>query len=169
MGGTAVSRGRPRSTTPRTGRYSTAAFVPLVAVCTFLAACSGDPGLAVETPTRNESLSASPSFTGPPSTSSPTSADDLAATEVQVQQRYERYHEVVAEVGAVSDPDDPRLADYATGGVLTNLRGAFALRRAEGRRLYGQAVPHVSAVTITGDQATVHDCLDKFRLSASKT
>ena len=92
--------------------------------------------------------------------SSPSPADDVAATEVQVRERYERYHEVVAEVGAVSDPDDPRLADYATGGVLANLRGAFALRRAEGRRLYGQAVPHVFAVTITDGKATVQDCLD---------
>ena len=63
-------------------------------------------------------------------------------------------------MGAVSDPDDPRLADYATGAVLTNLRGTFALRRTEGRRLYGQQVPHVAAVTVTGDRATVQDCLD---------
>ena len=63
-------------------------------------------------------------------------------------------------MGAASDPDDPRLADYATGGVLANLRGTFALRRGEGRRLYGQAIPHVSALTITGGKARVEDCLD---------
>ena len=160
MGGTAVQRGHRQYSTPRTGRYSTATFVPLVVVGTFLAACSGDSGLAVETPAHRENPSASPSFTGPPSMSLPSPVDDVAATKVQVQERYERYHEVVAEVGAVSDPDDPRLADYATGGVLANLRGTLALRRADGRRLYGRAAPHVSAVTITGDQATVQDCLD---------
>ena len=160
MGGSVVQRGHRQPSTPRTGRYSTAAFVSFIVVGTFLAACSSDPGLAAKAPAHNESRSVNPSFTGPPSMSSPSPVDDVAATEVQVQERYERYHEVVAEVGAVSDPDDPRLADYATGGVLANLRGTLALRRADGRRLYGRAAPHVSAVTITGDQATVQDCLD---------
>ena len=77
-----------------------------------------------------------------------------------MEQRYEQYHAVVAQVGAASDPDDARLEDYDTGPVLANLRGTFTLRRAEGRRLYGQAVPHVSAVTITDGEATVQDCLD---------
>jgi hypothetical protein len=35
-----------------------------------------------------------------------------------VAQRYVQYHAVIAEVGAASDPDDPRLGDYATGAVL---------------------------------------------------
>ena len=128
-------------------------------VSTFSAACSNDPGVRVEAPTPDESSSTNRSSTGPKPTSSAT-ADSAAAIEAEVQERYKQYRVVVAEAGAASDPDDPRLADYATGGVLANLRGTFAQRRAEGRRLYGQAVSHVSAVSVTVEKARVEDCLD---------
>ena len=87
MGSTAVQRERPQCTTPRIIRYSLAAFVSLVVVGTTVAGGSSDAGLAVETPTRNESPSASPLFTGSPSTSAPSFADNLAATQDQAQER----------------------------------------------------------------------------------
>ena len=159
MPGKAVQRGRRQSTTPRMFRTSTPAFILFLVVGTFSAACSNNSGVRVEVPTPDESSSTIRSSAGPTLTSSAT-ADYAAAIEAEVQERYKQYRVVVAEAGAASDPDDPRLEDYATGGVLANLRGTFAQRQAEGRRLYGQAVPHVSAISVTDGKAVVEDCLD---------
>ena len=160
MGGKACQLGNHQAFATHMGRTFHAAFVPFVVLGILLAGCSDEPEVRVEAPTRDESPSTIPTTIGSAPTSTSSPPDDVAATKAEIQERYERYHEVVAEVGAASDPDDPRLADYATGGVLANLRGTFALRRAEGRRLYGQAVPHVSAVSVTDNRATVQDCLD---------
>jgi hypothetical protein len=65
-----------------------------------------------------------------------------------------------AETGATSDAADPRLAEYTTGAVLENLRAKLAVRQQSGTRLYGAPVPHVQSVSLSGNLATVKDCLD---------
>jgi hypothetical protein len=93
-----------------------------------------------------------------PSASAPATATGSA--DKVVEQRYVGFQRVVAESGASSNADDPRLAEYATGAVLENLRGKLAVRRRSGTRLYGTPIPHVQAVSVSGDRATVRDCLD---------
>jgi hypothetical protein len=119
-----------------------------------LVACSEANGIQTSPP----GTSASP--TAPAASSSSPSASSTAAIERLVGQRYVEFHRVVAEVGAASNTDDPRLAEYATGAVLENLRGKLAVRRQSGTRLYGAPVPNVQSVSLSGDRATVRDCLD---------
>ncbi len=117
-----------------------------------LSACSDGGGIQTTLP-----------GTGDASTSSPSpSALATSAAEVErlVTQRYLDFQRVVAASGAVSNADDPRLAEYATGVVLNGLRGKLAVRRQAGTRLYGRPVPHVKSVSVSGDKATVLDCLD---------
>jgi len=160
MGGSAFLQRTCRAAATRSVGTSGLAVIAFIVAGMLLGACSNEPGIRAETPTATEPSAAIGSSTGSASTLSPNPTNDAAAIQAQVQERYKQYRVVVAEAGAASDPDDPRLADYATGGVLANLRGTFALRRTEGRRLYGQAVPHVSAVSVTDNRATVEDCLD---------
>jgi hypothetical protein len=118
-----------------------------------LAACSDAGGIETSVP-RAGSTSATAN-TEPRSATTST-----AALEREVTERYVTFQRVVAETGATSDPDDPRLAEYATGAVLANLRGKLAVRRQAGTRLYGMPVPHVQSVSLSEDRATVVDCLD---------
>lgn len=119
-----------------------------------LAACSEANGIQTSPPGASTSPMA-------PAASAPSpSAGTAAATERFVSQRYIEFQRVVAEVGAASSTDDPRLAQYATGAVLENLRGKLAVRRQSGTRLYGAPVPHVQSVSVSGARATVRDCLD---------
>ncbi len=97
----------------------------------------------------------------PSAASMPTpSATSRPGLERLVTRRYVDFQRVVAEAGAESDPDDPRLAEYATGAVLKSLRGKLAVRRQSGSRLYGAPVPHVQSVSVSRDRATLRDCLD---------
>ncbi len=134
--------------------------VLLSATALLLTGCSGDTGVQAETPKPSATTSPAGASPVPTSTSTASPVDTLAAVKAVVQKRYEEYYVVVAEAGATSNPDDPRLAQYSTDGVLANLRGKFAVRRTEGRHVYGRSVPHVSAITLTGATAKVQDCLD---------
>ena len=129
MGGSAFLRRTRRSAATRPVSTSGPAAIAFLVAGMLLVACSNEPGVQAEPPTATEPSSTIGSSTGSASTLSPTPTDIAAVTRAQVQVRYEQYHEVIAEAGAASDPDDPRLADYATGAVLANLRGTFALRR----------------------------------------
>ena len=119
-----------------------------------LAACSEANGNQTSRPATTDTVQPST-----PSTPTP-SATSQRVSERVVTQRYVEFQRVVAEVGAVSTPNDARLAEYATGAVLENLRGKLAVRRQAGTRLYGAPVPHVQSVSIAGRRATVRDCLD---------
>jgi hypothetical protein len=123
--------------------------VPLV-LGAALSACSDDGGIRTTVPPSAGSTTAlaTPVETSP------------ADTERLVTQRYLDFQRIVAETGASSDADDPRLGEYATGAVLDNLRGKLAVRQQAGTRLYGTPVPHVVSVSVAGDSATVRDCLD---------
>ena len=119
-----------------------------------LAACSEANGIQTSPP----GTSLSP--TAPAASSPSPRASSTAAIERLVGQRYVEFQRVVAEAGAASDTEDPRLAQYATGAVLENLRGKLSVRRQSGTRLYGAPVPNVQSVSVSGDRATVRDCLD---------
>jgi hypothetical protein len=125
-----------------------------VAFVLVLAACSDAGGVQTSVPRAAESSAKSSQATLTPL---PTA---VPAVERLVTQRYVEFQQVVAESGATSDPDDSRLAEYATGAVLENLRGKLAVRQQSGTRLYGSPVPHVQSVSVAGDRATVRDCLD---------
>lgn len=138
---------------PGSGCCAVPRLIAPVAVALLLTGCAGAKG--VET---------APLRTGMPSGAAAieSSASPLsqAAVEREVSDRYVTFHRIVAETGATSDADDPRLAEYATGVVLENLRGKFAVRQQSGTRLYGAPVPHVQSVAVRGDRATLLDCLD---------
>jgi hypothetical protein len=138
---------------PGSGCRAAPSLIAAVALTLLLTACSGVDGIETSVPG-----SGSPSGTG---TIEPSAGmTSTAALERQVTERYVEFQGVVAETGATSDADDPRLAEYATGAVLENLRGKLAVRRQSGTRLYGMPVPHVQSVSVSGDRATVVDCLD---------
>lgn len=119
-----------------------------------LAACSDANGIQTRPPGPSDSPATLAAATPTPSASTQPGVERL------VRQRYVDFQRVVAEAGAASDADDPRLAEYATGAVLENLRGKLAVRRQSGVRLYGMPVPRVQSVSVAGDRATVRDCLD---------
>jgi hypothetical protein len=125
------------------------------------AACTEANGLQTSRPatSRLSDPSASPTPTSAASTPAPshTSGPGL---ERLITQRYVDFQRVATQAGATSNSSDPRLAEYATGAVLENLRGKLAVRRQAGTRLYGAPVPHVQSVSVSGDRATVRDCLD---------
>lgn len=54
----------------------------------------------------------------------------------------------------------PVLADLADSPLVEQLVQRKAADRARGARLYGQIQPHLSAVVVRGDQASVTDCQD---------
>ncbi len=136
---------RPRYRSPRVWFIA-------VALSAMLAACSGGGGIQTSLPSAGDAPTASES-------PSPL-ATSVADVERLVTQRYLDFQRVVAESGAMSDADDPRLAEYSTGAVLEGLRGKLAVRQQSGTRLYGRPVPHVKSVSVSGDKATVLDCLD---------
>jgi hypothetical protein len=119
-----------------------------------LAACTDANGIETSAPRPDVSSPASATH----SESRLPTTD--AATENLVTERYVEFQQVVAETGATSNADDPRLAEYATGAVLESLRAKLAVRQQSGTRLYGAPVPHVQSVSLSGDRATVKDCLD---------
>lgn len=138
---------------PGSGYRAAPPLIAAVALALLLTACSDADGIETSVPR-----------TGTPSGTATTepSSDPIsqAAVEREVTDRYVTFQRIVAETGATSDADDPRLAEYATGAVLENLRGKFAVRQQAGTRLYGVPVPHVQSVSVSGDRATLLDCLD---------
>jgi len=135
---------RPRYRSPRL-------WLAAAALGVTLSACSDSGGIQTTVPRSGDASTSSPA-TSPPATS--------AEVERLVTQRYLDFQRVVAESGAASNADDPRLAEYATGAVLESLRSKLAVRQQAGTRLYGSPVPHVKSVKVSGDKATVLDCLD---------
>jgi hypothetical protein len=119
-----------------------------------LTACADANGVETSPPR----VDVSPATSRTPS-QSPLATTDAAAEKL-VTERYVKFQQVVAETGATSDGEDPRLAEYATGAVLENLRAKLAVRQQSGTRLYGAPVPHVQSVSLAGNRATLRDCLD---------
>jgi hypothetical protein len=126
--------------------------IAAVGLVLLLAACSDAGGIETSVPRAGS--------TSGTATTESSSATNSTALEREITKRYVTFQRVVAETGAASDPEDPRLAEYSTGAVLANLRGKLAVRRQAGTRLYGMPVPHVQSVSLSEDRATVVDCLD---------
>ena len=145
-----------RPSNPQSGCRSASALLAAVAVGAALVGCSAARGIETTEP---RPTSSPPSVPTPAPTPQAVGTADPAIERV-ITQRYIGFHRVVAESGATSDADDPRLAEYATGAVLDNLRGKLAVRQQSGTRLYGAPVPHVQSVSVSQDGATVQDCLD---------
>ena len=101
---------------PGSGYRAAPPLIAAVALALLLTACSDADGIETSVPR-----------TGTPSGTATTepSSDPIsqAAVEREVTDRYVTFQRIVAETGATSDADDPRLAEYATGAVLGNLRG----------------------------------------------
>lgn len=142
-----------RAHDPGSGCRAAPPLFAAVALTLLLTACSDADGIETSVP---RSGSSSGAATTPPS----SGTTSTAAVEREVTERYVTFQRIVAETGSASDADDPRLAEYATGAVLENLRGKFAVRQQAGTRLYGVPVPHVRSVSVSGDRATLLDCLD---------
>lgn len=139
---------------PHSGWRAVRASHLLLALALSATACSAANGIQTSPTTSSDSPS-------PPTSPTPTvSSTSQSAAEHLVTQRYVDFQRVVAEAGAASNPDDPRLAEYSTGAVLADLRGKLAVRRQSGTRLQGAPVPHVQSASVGGDRATVQDCLD---------
>lgn len=143
----------PKRANDQRPRYRSArVWVAAAALGVTLSACSDGGGIQTTLPRSGQAATAS--------SPSPSVHTTPAAVEPLVTQRYLDFQRVVAQSGATSNADDPRLAEYATGAVLEGLRGKLAVRQQAGTRLYGSPVPHVKSVKVTGDKATVLDCLD---------
>lgn len=142
-----------RANHPRPGYRAAHTSVAALALSAVLSGCSDDEGIRTAVPTTGDSNASA-------ATASPAETGAAAAAERLVTERYLMFQEIVAESGAASDPDDPRLVEYATGAVLDNLVGKLAVRKQAGTRLYGAPLPDVQSVTVSGDNATVKDCLD---------
>ena len=140
-----------RALDPASGCRAAGPLLAAAALALMLAACSDADGIETSVPRTG----ATPAATEPSS-----DATSEAAVERLVTDRYVSFQRIVAETGATSDANDPRLAEYATGAVLENLRGKFAVRQRAGTRLYGVPVPHVQSVSVSGARATLLDCLD---------
>jgi hypothetical protein len=143
-----------RARDPERGCRAACRHVAAAALALTLAACADANGIETSPPRADVS---SPTSATPSQSPLPTTD---AAAEKLVSERYVEFQQVVAETGATSDADDPRLAEYATGAVLESLRAKLAVRQQSGTRLYGAPVPHVQSVSLSGERATVKDCLD---------
>ena len=143
-----------RSSAPRPGCRSASTLMAALAAGAALSGCSDARGIATTAP--RSASSPTGLATAPPDPEARSDAD----LERLVTQRYVDFQRIVAESGATSDAADPRLAEYATGAVLDNVLGKLAVRQQAGTRLYGAPVPHVRAVSVSGDRATIQDCLD---------
>jgi hypothetical protein len=140
----------------------------LAAAAMLLAACSnGDDGAAGDTTTTRPGATSSsdPTTTSAPETSSPslTTGDDVSEAEQEVIDRYVGFWEArfAANTGT-PNPDDPALAEYATGAQLDTVIAETRQRRDDGLALR-PAAPHrtahsVRVVSVTGDRAEVQDC-----------
>ncbi len=52
------------------------------------------------------------------------------------------------------------LAPYAVSAIIPSLVSGFETDWARGEVQYGEPVPHILSVRVTGDRAAVHDCAD---------
>lgn len=109
---------------------------------------------------------ATPSSAPPPRRSMPTTPTAVATEQATrphdlIVQTYSAYWSVLAEAGR-SSPERARelLQPYARGGYLDHLVDGVRHMVAQGREPFGQAVPRIKEVRVSGAYAEVTDCLD---------
>jgi hypothetical protein len=108
--------------------------------------------LAACAPHQAASPATTPTLAPPPHPSDPTADVDNA---------YTQFWSVTWTVGTLP-PDQwrPRLQQVAADPVLTQLVNGAQAHHDQDISLYGNVIPHVSNVQVSGDQATVTDCQD---------
>lgn len=140
----------------------------LVAIGLLLAACSDDGGEIAEPasttsspPTTEESTTSSTSSTSTTTYSNPASSDE--PEDQEVVDRYLGFWDArLAANEAPPNPDDPALAEFATGAQLENVV-AETRKRAEDGLALRSADPSrtshdVTVIDRTGDRAELQDC-----------
>jgi hypothetical protein len=123
----------------------------VAAACALLvvvAACGDDGDVAVD------------------ATTTSTSDTSIALTtttqnpEAEVEAAYLAYWEMAKRLLAAPDPDDPEIAERATGTALTTAIDGFTTMRAQGQAIrIGEGYSHdVLSIDVRGMAATVVDC-----------
>lgn len=99
-----------------------------------------------------------PRTTSTPVVSIP-SATKASTTHERIQRKYEEYWTILARAGR-STPDEARtlLTPYTADSYLDHLVDGVRQMREQKREPYGQVVPHVKEVWVSGDAAKVIDC-----------
>jgi len=128
----------------------------LVLASVVLASCGGGSGSAQPGSTVPTTTSASTAATAPSTTAADSQAEVVARYQAYWQARFEANQ-------APPDPDDPALAEYATGQQLEqvraetrdNLEKGLALRRSEDPAGPGR----VKVVSLDGDEVTLQECV----------
>lgn len=129
-----------------------------------LVACSdGDDPIAVPEPTTTTTRSSAPATSGVSTPSSTTTSTAPPAPEVEIVDRYQEFWEARFRANQPPpNPDDPALAEHATGLQLENvvdetrqnLDEGLALRRPEG----GVRRSRVNVISVDGDEADLQEC-----------
>lgn len=136
----------------------------VVAVVLVVAACSDDDGQSASSTSSTTSSSPATTSTTTSTTTTPETTDGADTLEQELIDRYTTFWEVRFEANqAPPNPDDPRLAEYATGAQLENvidetqrnLDDGVALRRPED----SVARSTVRVVEVDGDEATLQECV----------
>ena len=129
-----------------------------------LAACSSDDGTAaVSSSSTTSTTSTSPTSTSstPPSSSTTATSDD--DRDVEIVDRYVAFWDARFEANTEPvNPEDPDLAEYATGAQLENVREETRQRADAGLALRRPADTvterRPTVIEVDGDVATLQDC-----------
>lgn len=135
----------------------------VVAVVLVVAACSDDDGQSASSTSSTTSSSPATTSTTTLTTTTPETTDGADTLEQELIDRYTTFWDVRFEANqAPPNPDDPRLAEYATGAQLENVRAETTSRRDEGLAVREAADPvtshDVTVVDVSGDEASLQDC-----------
>jgi hypothetical protein len=139
----------------RPRRLALSAFVGGLAL--LVAACGGGSAAGPAKPTTSTS-------TSPPATTA-TTLDPKATAEAAVLRDYRAYRDAfdhaTGTTGVPPNPDDPALPAHVTGEELTHLKVFIVGLRGKGytSRRDGAIEYHPRVVALTGNTATVDDCL----------
>lgn len=109
--------------------------------------------LAACAPHQAPSPATTPTLAPPPHASDPTTTD--------VDNAYTQFWSITWTVDTLP-PEQwrPRLQQVSSDPVLTQLVNGAGLHHDQNISLYGNVIPHISNVEVSGDQATVTDCQD---------
>lgn len=118
----------------------------IAAAIALMAACSPGGG---DTPTSTSS---------PRTSSSASSSTTVTADEATVLSGYRSFWDAYLAAANPMDPQNPVLAQHATGKQLETIQRAFLARRAGGEVIRGTLDLAPRVVSVVGDKAGVRDC-----------
>jgi hypothetical protein len=73
---------------------------------------------------------------------------------------YLAYWDAVVHAHAMANPNDPLLAQHASGAALTEVRGTITRNRIQKLSVRGTVTHQARVLARSGDSATVDDCFD---------